>query len=58
MSDAALNNTHLTREDIYHAALEVCLKTSADYLDVDATPAREELSREIHDRVIRHELLR
>ena len=58
MSDAALNNTHLTREDMYYAALEVFLKNSADYLDVDVTPAHEEFSRDINDRVIRHGLLR
>ena len=52
MSDAALNYTYLTREDMYFEALEAFLKTSADSLDVDDTPAREEFSREANDRVI------
>ena len=35
MSQAVLLSPHITREDLYHEALEVFLNTSARYLDLD-----------------------
>ena len=35
MSQALMLSPHMTREDMYHEALEVFLNTSARYLDLD-----------------------
>ena len=35
MSQAVLLSPHITREDLYHEALELFLNTSARYLDLD-----------------------
>ena len=42
MSEATSMSRYLTREDHYFDALDAFLKTSAVYLDVDASPHREE----------------
>lgn len=42
MTNAGPFNPHMTREDMYHEALEAFIRTSAGYLDLDVpAPAPE-----------------
>ena len=51
MSDAAQKTPQLVREDLYFAALEAFIRTSAGYLDVDKGLPERGVPRQWYERV-------